>query len=90
MSTLDILTLISYVALNVDILFQIARIYRTKSSHDISLIGLSVRYVAVLVILYKFYTLSDLPLIAGQGLITLTITLYFVLAVLYRRRRKVN
>jgi hypothetical protein len=34
MTILDLLTLLSYIALNVDILFQIQRIYQTKSSRD--------------------------------------------------------
>ncbi len=84
MELLDILTVLSYIALNVDIIFQILRIWRTKSSNDISLIGLSIRYVAILIILWKFISLSDLPLIAGQTLITITVTLYLLLAVSYR------
>ena len=59
MALLDVLTLLSYIALNVDILFQIRRIYHTKSSRDLSLFGMSVRYAAILIILIKFITLSD-------------------------------
>jgi uncharacterized protein with PQ loop repeat len=83
MSPLDIATLLSYIALNIDILLQIARIYRTKSSKDLSLVGMSIRYAAILIILIKFISLSDLPLIIGQGLIAVTFTLYFVLSVVY-------
>ena len=74
MALLDLLTLLSYVALNVDIMFQIRRICRTKSSRDLSLFGMSVRYAAILIILFKFISLSDVPLILGQGLIVLTFT----------------
>ena len=88
MNLLDTLTILSYVALNADILFQIHRIYTTKSSHDVSLIGLSIRYGAVLVILIKFISLSDIPLIIGQSFILLTMTLYLFLAFLYTRRVK--
>jgi len=83
MSLLDLLTLLSYIALNVDILFQIRRIYYTKSSRDLSLFGMSVRYAAILIILFKFISLSDKPLIVGQGLIVLTFTTYFALAIYY-------
>ena len=83
MALLDVLTLLSYIALNVDILFQIRRIYHTKSSRDLSLFGMSVRYAAILIILIKFITLSDVPLIIGQGLIVLTFTTYFALALYY-------
>jgi uncharacterized protein with PQ loop repeat len=83
MTLLDLLTLLSYIALNVDILFQIKRIYRTKSSHDLSLTGMSIRYAAILIILIKFINISDLPLIIGQGLIALTFTTYFALALYF-------
>lgn len=87
MTLLDLLTLLSYIALNVDILLQIKRIYHTKSSRDLSLFGLSIRYAAILIILIKFISLSDLPLIIGQGLIALTFTTYFALAVYYFANR---
>jgi hypothetical protein len=83
MTLLDLLTLLSYIALNVDILLQIKTIYHTRSSRDLSLLGLSIRYVAILIILIKFISISDLPLIIGQGLIALTFTTYFALAVYY-------
>jgi len=87
MTLLDLVTLLSYVALNVDILFQIRRIYRTKSSRDLSLFGMGVRYTAIFIILIKFVSLSDLPLIVGQGLIVLTYTTYFALALYYFAKR---
>jgi len=88
MSFLDFLTIISYVALNVDIVFQIRQIYRTKSSKDLSLFGLTIRYIAILVILIKFVSLSDIPLIVGQGLIVVTFTTYFILAGYYFIKNK--
>jgi hypothetical protein len=88
MTLLDLLTLLSYIALNVDIVFQIKRIYYTKSSRDLSLFGMSVRYAAILIILIKFISISDLPLIIGQGLIVLTFTTYFVLALYYFANRR--
>lgn len=87
MSLLDTLTLLSYIALNADILFQIRRIYITKSSRDLSLLGMSIRYAAILVILIKFISLSELPLIIGQGLITVTFTTYLSLAIYYFLRK---
>lgn len=87
MNILDILTLISYIALNIDIVFQIAQIYKTKSSRDLSLVGLSIRYVAIVVILVKFVSISDLSLMLGQGLILITFTTYFVFACYYFFKR---
>jgi hypothetical protein len=51
MTVLDLLTLLSYIVLNVDIVFQIERIYQTKSSRDLSLTGMSIRYAAILIIM---------------------------------------
>jgi uncharacterized protein with PQ loop repeat len=83
MHILDVLTILSYLALNIDIILQIKRIYKTKSSEDLSLSGMTIRYVAILVILIKFVSLSDMPLMIGQGIIAVTFTIYFVLAMLY-------
>jgi hypothetical protein len=88
MTLLDLLTLFSYIALNVDIIFQIRRIYRTKSSRDLSLFGMGVRYTAIFIILIKFLSISDVPLIVGQGLIVITYSTYFALALYYFAYRR--
>ncbi len=92
MDILNIFTILSYIGLNIDIVFQIRRIYRTKSSRDLSLIGMSIRYLAILIILYKFISISDITLIIGQLLIFITFTLYLCLASIYfaRRKKKTN
>ena len=41
---------------------------------------MSIRYAAILIIMIKFINISDVPLIIGQGLIVLTFTTYFALA----------
>jgi hypothetical protein len=48
---------------------------------------LSIRYAAILIILIKFFSIRDFPLIIGQGLIALTFTTYFALAVYYFANR---
>jgi len=88
MSLLDVLTLLSFIGLNVDILFQTRRVYKTKSSKDLSLIGLSVRYLAIIVILIKYVNVGDTTLLIGQSLILLTFTIYFMLVVSYFRYKK--
>jgi hypothetical protein len=44
---------------------------------------MGIRYAAILIVLIKFIDISDLPLIIGQGLITLTFTTYLAVAVYY-------
>lgn len=87
MDFLDIITFASYVALTIDIVFQIKNVRRTKSSKDVSLAGITIRYVAILIILYKFMTLADWPLVLGQGLLTIVFTLYLILAFYYHRHK---
>lgn len=88
MSTLDLLTLVSFTALNVDIIFQVRKVYKTKSSRDLSLIGMGTRYAAILMILVKFISLSDTVLIIGQGLLVFTFTIYLMLSVYYYIHRE--
>lgn len=87
MNLLNWLTLFSYAALNVDILLETRRIYTTKSSNDLSVIGMTIRFIVVFIVLAKFISLSDQLLIIGQGAIVLTFTGYFALAIHYMRRR---
>lgn len=83
---LDILTFVSYIALNVDIFLQNRRVLQTKSSRDISIVGVLVRYAAVIIILVKFFALSDWALILGQLAIVANVTTYLYLVFKYRPR----
>ena len=74
-------------ALNIDLALQTLRVYKNKSSKDLSLLGMCIRYIAILIILYKFITLSDIALIIGQGLISLIFFIYLWLALRYRYHR---
>lgn len=87
MTWLDYATVASYIALNIDVVLQIHHIRNTRSSRDLSLTGLVVRYGAILLILYKFISLDDNSLILGQTLVALTFTAYLVLAITYARHK---
>lgn len=87
MHYLDFATLFSLLALNVDIALQNRRVHGRKSSKDISMTGLLVRYVAIFVLLLKYFTLDDPVLIVGQTLIALNVTVYIVLVYKYRKTR---
>ncbi len=88
MNILDWLTLLSYIALNIDIVLQIKRIYHRKSSEDLSLPGMTIRYIAILIIVFKFAAIGDAALIIGQGIAVVTFGTYFTLALIYYRRPK--
>lgn len=84
MHFVDLAALFSLLALNVDIALQNRRVFLRRSSRDISIIGLLVRYAAIFVLLIKYVTLDDAILIAGQAIIALNVTLYVVLVHKYR------
>ena len=84
MSFLDNATLISLIALNIDILLQNKRVWGRKSSKDISLSGLLVRYIAIFILLAKYFSLQDWVLIVGQAIIAVNVTIYLVLVVRFR------
>lgn len=84
MHFVDLAALFSLLALNVDIALQKRRVFLRRSSRDISIIGLLVRYAAIFVLLIKYVTLDDTILIAGQAIIALNVTLYVVLVHKYR------
>lgn len=88
MSLLDFLTLLSFIGLNIDVLLQAHKIREVKSSEDISIAGLMVRFVAIIVILYKMLCIGDLALILGQSLLLITFTSYMVLVFSYLPKRK--
>lgn len=88
MNLLDLLTLLSFIGLNIDVLLQAHKIRQVKSSEDISMGGLLVRWVAIFVILYKLICIGDVALIVGQGLLAITFTSYMVLVFSYIPKSK--
>jgi len=88
MNLLDLITLLSFVGLTVDILLQAHKVRQVKSSEDISLLGLSVRFFAIFIILYKLIMIGDFALIVGQAMLAVVFTSYLVLVVAYLPGKK--
>lgn len=88
MNLLDFLTLMSFIGLNIDVLLQAHKIRQVKSSEDISMSGLVVRFVAIFIILYKMLCVGDLALIVGQALLAITFTSYMILVFSYMPKTK--
>lgn len=78
-------TVISYVAFSTDLIFQILKIYRRKSSADISAQGTAFRLIGSTIILLKFITVKDPYLIVGQIVFTLTVATYLIMIAKYRK-----
>ena len=77
-------TVIAYIAFSTDLVIQILRIYRRKSSNDVSARGTAIRTIGSLVILLKFISVDDIYLIIGQVLFTLTVATYLLMIIKYR------
>jgi len=88
MNLLDLITLLSFVGLTIDILLQAHKVRQMKSSEDISLLGLSVRFIAIFIILYKLIIVGDFALIVGQAMIAIVFTSYLVLVISYLPTKK--
>ena len=90
MSLLDLLTLLSFIGLNIDVILQARRIKQVKSSEDISISGLMIRFVAIVVILYKLVCVGDTALIIGQALLVITFTAYMLLVISFLPKKKIK
>lgn len=88
MAAIDILTLLSYAALIIDVLLQIRRIEHTKSSRDISPVGVLFRLAASLIILVKLISVGDTPLLIGQLFFVAIFSAYIFLALTHIKHRK--
>jgi len=88
MTVIDILTPVSFIALNTDILLQNYRVYHLHNAVDISLPGVFLRLFAVSILTVKFWALNEFVLFIGQGLLTLNVTLYAFLVLRYHKKKR--
>lgn len=84
-SIINYMTFIAFIALTLDVIFQIFRVAKKKSSGDISLRGCILRVIAVLIFEIKFILLDDPWLVLGQGIFGSIFLTYFFLVLLYRK-----
>lgn len=78
-------TAIAFIALFIDVILQIKKLIKLKSSKDISKHGCIMRLVALFILEVKFIVLNDFWLILGQGLFNILFIVYFVLILKYRK-----
>ena len=84
MTTIDYLTLAAYAALNIDVIAQTVHIFRRKSSLDISIYGVILRFVAITIIWLKLNQLGDISVLIGHSFVLITFTAY-IIAIIYFR-----
>jgi len=85
MNILDSLTTISLIAINIDVLLQNIKVYKRKSSLDVSLLGTFIRYTAIIILLAKYLALQDGVLVVGQLVILVNVGVYTALVFRYRK-----
>jgi hypothetical protein len=85
---INLLVIVSFVALNLDVLLQNYRLYQIRESVDISLSGVALRLFAVIVLATKFYLLDEGALFAGQSILAVNVAVYLVLVTRYRYKKK--
>ncbi|RJO59970.1 PQ-loop repeat-containing protein [candidate division WS5 bacterium] len=79
-------SILAYIAFSVDLLMQILKIHKRKSSDDVSPWGVGTRLVGSTALFVKFFTVQDPFLIIGQGLFSLTILAYLLTVVYFKSK----
>jgi hypothetical protein len=88
MNFIDWATFIAFIAFNVDLLFEIQKVMKTRDSKDVSLPGIFIRLSASTVLVLKFVYIKDDALIIGQGIFTAILLVYFVLLMKFKKKKK--
>lgn len=78
-------TALAFIALTFDVILQIKKLVKRKSSKDISKHGCIIRLVALFLLEAKFLVLKDFWLILGQGMFNILFIVYFALIIKYRK-----
>ncbi len=75
---------IALVMLAIGVMSQMWKIHKNKSSEDISLIAVTFRSIAMIIILLKMIYMKDWYLISGQGVLIVTYIFYIIMILKYR------
>ncbi len=71
----------------VDLVFQIHRLLKTRSSRDVSAQGVVIRLTAAVLFQLKYLSVNDLSLIVGGLVYTALVAIYALLAFRFRRSK---
>lgn len=66
---------------------QTVRIYKTKSSKDISIWASSMRVLGMLIVLAKIMLIGDLSLLIGQAILVIIFAIQFIFAIKFHNPR---
>lgn len=77
--------LMAYAFFTIDVVMQILRVKSRKSSRDVSSIGISVRILASITLFIKFFNLTDIFLVIGQGTLVIALITYLIMLIYYKK-----
>jgi uncharacterized protein with PQ loop repeat len=76
---------IAFIFITADLISQILKIYKAKTSKEISLIGLGIRIVGTSFFLFRFIVINDTVFLIGQSIFVALLLGYIGLVVKYRK-----
>ena len=88
MNVENIALAVGYGLFYVDLISQIRRLLKTRSSRDVSTHGVVVRFAAAGLFQFKYVAVGDIPLIAGGTVYLTLVAIYAVLAFQFRQVNK--
>ncbi len=80
----NIITIMAVAAVIVDLIFEINKVLKRRSSMDISPIGITIRTMAMSALIIKFISINDHVLIFGQIALASAMFVYLFLVLKYR------
>ncbi len=78
---------VAFLCVIFDLLSQIIRVCKVKSSHDISLPGILIRIIGANLFLLKFFEIKDDLLLLGQLTLVVLLLIYLLLIRKFRRNK---
>lgn len=80
-------TPLAFLAFIIDNIIQIKNLLSLKASREISLVGESIRLLAVSLLFLKFIVLQDFILLIGQAIFLATLCFYYILILIYHKNQ---
>ncbi len=81
----EALTLVAYIVMVFGVYAQIKRVFTRKSAMDIALTEVGARWLAMIILIIKFWTMPNQEWVAaGHTVLTTSFTVYACFAIKYR------
>ncbi len=75
---IDYASFVALLMLAAAVISQMFKIKERRSAEDLSLLAISIRFTAMLIILVKMITLRDVYLVSGQSVLLVVYVLYII------------